>query len=285
MQNVDAFRDAYERNGRNAQATADELGVPVTTLKSWPAYRKLRGEPVAKRPARILFLDIETKPAVAYVWRLFDETISLDQLISPGGTICFGAKWGGERKMHFYSDWEHGHEAMILAAHKLLSEADAVVTYNGDKFDLPKLRGEFLAADLPPPPPATSIDVYKSVRKLGLQSNKLAFVGPFLKLGSKIKHEGFSLWTKVMDGDPAAQRKMERYCAQDVRLLEEVYQKVMPYIGNHPHLGANSAGACGACGSHNTASHKPRRTKAFQIEQIQCQDCGSWQDGKRSKAA
>lgn len=44
MKDVDAFRDAYERNGRNAQATADELGVPVTTLKSWPAYRQLRQE-------------------------------------------------------------------------------------------------------------------------------------------------------------------------------------------------------------------------------------------------
>ena len=38
----DDFRAAYERNGRNARATADELGVPVTTLKSWPAYKAVR---------------------------------------------------------------------------------------------------------------------------------------------------------------------------------------------------------------------------------------------------
>lgn len=32
----------YEKNGRNAQRTADELGIPVSTLKGWPAYREIR---------------------------------------------------------------------------------------------------------------------------------------------------------------------------------------------------------------------------------------------------
>jgi len=39
---ADDLRPIYERNGRNAQRTADELGVPVTTLKSWKAYKEIR---------------------------------------------------------------------------------------------------------------------------------------------------------------------------------------------------------------------------------------------------
>lgn len=233
---------------------------------------------------RILFLDIETRPAVAYVWGLFDVNVALNQLVDAGGVLCFGAKFAGERKMHFYSDWEHGHAGMIEAAHRLFTEADAIVTYNGDRFDLPKLQGEFLMAGLPPPPPPTSIDVYKAVKKLGLLSNKLAFVGPLVTGEGKLKHEGMELWTKALAGDPSALRKMQRYCSQDVRLLERVYDRVKPYIATHPHLGATARDACGACGSRNTQSRGFRRTKASRIARIQCQDCGSWQTGKREAA-
>jgi hypothetical protein len=231
---------------------------------------------------RILFLDIETRPATAYVWGLFDVNVSLNQLVDPGGTICFGAKYQGERKMHFYSDWQHGHQGMVEAAHKLFEEADAIVTYNGDRFDLPKLMGEFLLADLAPPKPPTSIDVYKHVKKLGLLSNKLAFVGPLLTEEGKLKHEGMELWTKVMAGDEAAQRKMQRYCSQDVRLLERVYDRVRPYIHNHPKM--RHGEVCGACGSNNLQSRGWRKTKAFRTQALQCQDCGSWSQGRREAA-
>jgi hypothetical protein len=234
---------------------------------------------------RILFLDIETRPAIAYTWSLFDVTVSVDQIIDRGGTICFGAMWAGEKRVQFYSDWQHGHEEMVKQAHRLLSEADAVISYNGDKFDLPKLQGEFLTAGLPPPPPPTSIDVYKAVKKLGLLSNKLAFVGPLVTGDDKLKHEGFRLWTAVINGDAAAQKKMQRYCCQDVRLLAKVYEKIKAYIPNHPRLGFTPGSACGACGSTRTQRRGVRRTKASFIARIQCLDCGSWSDGTRSAVA
>src|SRR3546814_6067713 len=83
--------------------------------------------------SKILYFDIEWKPATAYVWRMWDENISPDQLIDPGGLLCFSALWEGEKTPLFYSEWEHGHHDMVVALHKLLSEADAVVTYNGDR--------------------------------------------------------------------------------------------------------------------------------------------------------
>lgn len=233
--------------------------------------------------SKILVIDIETKPALAYVWKLFDETISLDQLISPSAPICFSAKFVGEKEIYFYSDWEDGHEKMVAKAHELISQADAVVTYNGDRFDLPKLRGEFVLQGLPPPPPVTSIDVFKAVKKLGFQSNRLAFIGPFLKVGAKVKNEGFSLWAKVLDGDAAAQKRMKNYCIGDTKLTERVYELLRPYIVNHPHLGDVSGQACGACGSHHLQKRGPRRTKAFLIQRLQCQTCGAWQDGARKK--
>lgn len=231
---------------------------------------------------KILILDIETRPAVAYVWRAFKENVGHEQVIDAGGVICAAAKWVGEKKTHFFADWLDDKKVMLQGLHDLLSQADAVVTYNGDKFDLPKLHGEFLLAGLPPPPPLTSIDVIKTVRKLGFLMNRLAFVGPLLGVGDKVKHEGFSLWTKVNEGDPKAQAKMRKYNIQDVVLLEELYFKILPYIKNHPHL-VKGHRKCGACGSPDLQSRGVRRTKSFQIQRLHCQNCGSWQEGARQR--
>lgn len=231
----------------------------------------------------ILVLDIETRPAKVYIWRAYGEqNIGVEQIIDADGIICVGAKWVGKKETFLFSDWEHGHENMIRSIHSLLSEADAVVTYNGDKFDLPKLNGEFLLLGLKMPPMIPSIDAVKTVRKLGFFVNRLAFIGPFLQIGSKVKHEGFDLWLKVLAGDVKAQARMAKYCKQDVVLTEKLYQTIKPFIKNHPHLG-KEARECGACGSNHVQSRGFRRTKYFKVQRLQCQTCGSWQDGSREK--
>ena len=232
--------------------------------------------------SKILVLDIETKPAIAYVWRAWDENIGYEQVIEPGGMICWAAKWIGDKEIFYASEWEHGREAMVDGIHQLLEEADAVVTYNGDKFDLPKLHGEFLLNGLVPPAPITSIDVVKHVKRLGFLMNRLAFIGPLLEVGQKVKHEGFALWAKVLEGNEPARARMKRYNIQDVRLLERLYKKIKPFIKNHPHLGEGKH-ECGACGSNHVQKRGYRRTKFFKIQRIQCQACGSWSEGTRVK--
>lgn len=229
---------------------------------------------------KILILDIETKPITALVWGLFNQNVSLNQIVDSGGILCVGLKWLGEPKVYMYSTWEHGYETMVKEVHKYLEEANAIITYNGSRFDLPKLRGACAELGLAPPPPVSSIDVYTSVKKLGLISNKLAFVGPFFKIGSKIKTGGMELWTEVMAGDKKAERRMEKYCAQDVRLLEVVYNRLLPYIVNHPNIGGGT-GSCRVCTSTKLHRRGRRFTKLLSIARMQCQDCGSWNDGER----
>lgn len=234
-----------------------------------------------KTKPKILYFDIEWAPAQAFVWQMWDQNISPDQLISPGGLLCFSAFWEGSRTPIFASEWEDGHENMVLRLYDLFQEADVLVTYNGNKYDIPKAMGEFLLLGLRPPPPPTSIDLLQTVKKLGFVMNRLAFIGPFLKIGKKIKNEGFPLWTAVMAGDAAAQNRMKRYCIQDSRLLVSLYKKIKPYIRNHPFLGER--GVCGACDGTHLQSRGYRRTKTFRIQRLQCQSCGSWQDGKRER--
>lgn len=231
---------------------------------------------------RLLYLDIEWKPATAYVWRMWKENISPAQLIDAGGMLCFCAHWEGKKEYMFWSEWEHGRTGMAQAALDLLIEADAVVTYNGDKYDLPKIRGEILLAGLAPPPAVASIDVIRTIKGLGFVMNRLAYIGPLLGVGKKVSHEGFQLWKDVMDGSEKARKKMTKYCIQDVRLLKDLYKKVAPFIKQHPHLGATKH-ECGACGSNNVQRRGTRRTKFFTVQRIQCQSCGSWSEGERKK--
>ena len=230
---------------------------------------------------KLLLLDVETAPAIAYVWRMFDETISIEQLIQPSRIICWGAMWLGDKKVE-YADERKGKRTMFRGIHALMSEADGLVTYNGNFFDLPKLEGAFVEHGLGPTPPVAHIDLYQTVKKLGYQSGKLAFVAPFLKIGAKVKNEGFALWRSCLDGDAKAWERMKKYNLQDVRLLDGLYMKLRPYIRNHPYIAATT-GKCPACQSDKATARGSRRTKRLAIQRLKCGNCGFWYDGNRQR--
>ena len=149
---------------------------------------------------KVLFLDIETAPNKVYCWGLWNQNISINQIVEPGYTICFAAKWENSKKIHFHSMQKNGIKRMVKEAHKLLEEADAVVHYNGKKFDIPTLNREFLLAELQPPSGYSEVDLYSAVKKkFRFASNKLDYVSSELGIGNKVQHKGMGLWTDCMD--------------------------------------------------------------------------------------
>lgn len=234
------------------------------------------GDGCMSSPA-ILVVDVETAPSKGYFWRLFDENIGLNQVIEPGRILCWAAKWVGKPEVHF-ADERAGRKAMLTALRDLLLDADAVVTYNGDKFDLCKIRGEMVLAGLGPLPRITSIDLIRTVRGLGFLSNRLEFVGPLLKAGAKIKHEGFPLWTACLAGDKAAWRRMRRYNEQDVRLTERAYKALRPYMLTHPRFDVldKSRPTCKTCGSSKIQLRGWYYTQRGQSQRFVCHSCGGW---------
>lgn len=232
---------------------------------------------------RILVLDIEWRPTKAYVWGPFKQFISDGAVIEDGGLLCVGAKFVGEKGVYIFSEWEHGHEDMIRLSYELMEQADVIVGFNSDKFDIPKLLGEGVVHGIPPVAPTTSIDLYKAVKKFGFFRNSLGFVAPFLGIGRKMSHEGMALWIKVINGDEKAQRRMARYCSQDVRLTERLYLKIRPYIRNHPYLGKARAEQCPSCGGSHSHSRGSVRTRFYQKQRLQCQNCWHWFFGKQTK--
>lgn len=231
--------------------------------------------------ARIVTLDIETAPHLGHVWGLWQQNVGLNQIKAVSHVMSFAAKWYGEKELEFYSDFHNGHEDMVKAAHSVLDEADIVVHYNGTSFDIPHLQREFVLAGLTPPKPFKQVDLLQVARKqFNFASNKLEHVATQLGVGGKVSTGGFELWLDCLAGDEQAWAKMRRYNINDVRITERVYEKLLPWITQHPHLGLYTEdpteNICGRCGS-SRVQKRGTTTTALSVFQIYwCRDCGGW---------
>jgi hypothetical protein len=234
---------------------------------------------------RILLWDLENSPALGEFWGSTYNT-NIIRVLQPSTVICFGAKWYGEKPMLFHADWIGGHLQMVMAARDLLDEADAVISYNGRKHDTPHINTEILQAGLTPPSPYREIDLYQVVkRRFKFQQNRLAYVSQQLQVGAKLQHEGHGLWVKVAAGDVQAQKKMQRYCERDVRLLEPFYETVMGWIPQsmHPNGNLYAAGeGCPFCGGTKVHRRGEERTSLTTYARFQCQQCGKWLRDKKA---
>lgn len=239
---------------------------------------------------KLLHIDIETRPILAYVWRLFgNDSISVDQIKDPTALLCFSAKWHGEKDIMYHSAKNVGtqeYRRMVKKAHDLLSEADAVCHYNGTTFDVPRLNQEFLLQDLPPPAPFQQVDLKRVVSgKFDFTSSKLAFIGPILDCGGKLKNEGWALWRGCLDGDARSWEKMEEYNRQDVVLLEKVYNKLLPWIDQHPNMNMFSdlgRPVCPNCGEATLQSRGVYRTVTQEYSRFSCTNCGRWSRARKA---
>jgi len=233
---------------------------------------------------KILLLDIETSPNLAYVWGIWQQNIGINQIENNGSVLCWSAKWLGEDKIHFDSVKKSDEKSMLGKIHRLVSQADALVHYNGNKFDLPVLNREWLKHGFNPPAPSKHIDLLQTCRRqFRFVSNKLDYVSQFLGLGEKVRHEGHELWTACMRGDREAWKRMEAYNRQDVVLLERLYERLLPWIANHPSHGAHEMiSCCPKCGSESFQQRGFALTQSHKYRRYQCSDCGGWFRGNKT---
>jgi len=230
----------------------------------------------------ILFIDIETTPMTAYTWGLWQQNVSLSQIIDSTEMMCFGARWYGEKKVHFKSLHHHGKQEMLDSVHKLLDEADVVVGWNSASFDSKHLKRELLEAGMMPPSPYKDMDLMRTVKsQFRFPSNKLDYVAQKLGVGAKVQHSGFELWVKCMANDKKAWAEMKKYQIQDVNLLIDLYEKLKPWIKNHPNVALYDGleDGCTNCGSVNLHRRGLARTASSSYQRYQCKDCGKWLRG------
>ncbi len=226
---------------------------------------------------KITHIDIETAPHKVYTWGMFNQMVNIDAIEEPGYTMCWAAKEHGKKKVEFRSVHHHNHEEMTNKIWEILNDTDVVVHYNGEKFDVPTLNKDFLLAGLPPPDPYQQVDLLRTFRRrFRMARNNLDFVSQELGLEAKQSHKGMQLWRGCMAGNNADWNIMRRYNIQDVRMLEPLYIKVLPWIQNHPNMGLyvdHENPVCTNCGSTNLISKGFEHLATQSYRRLRCNDC------------
>lgn len=261
--------------GLTSRQAARELGVGKTSVNKYRSLYGIIPKDGDSAQPKILILDIETKPMKAYIWGPKVDWVSADKIIDHGGLLCFAAKWLGSDEVIFSRS-----NNIVREIHALLSEADVVVTYNGDRFDIKKLNNEFLLAGLGPPRPFKSIDLIKVNRtKFDLPYKSLDYLANRTGLGHKEKHQGFDLWVDCERGVPEAWEVMEAYNKKDVILTESLYVKLLPWLGVSPHIGmlVGRPDACPYCGTDSLILQDESAWTFVQRYQLfKCETCEGW---------
>ena len=236
---------------------------------------------------RILLLDIETCPNLAYVWGKFEQDVIDYQ--SEWHILSFCCKWlGGKtivKALPDYPLYKKNKENDRELAQELwtyLNEADVVIGHNLAEFDTKKANTRFIEHGLLPPSGYQMVDTLKVAQKyFAFNSNKLDDLGKRLNVGRKVKHSGFELWLGCIKGDPVAWKKMKKYNRGDVLLLERIYLRLLPWIENPPNLSFSEK--CPKCQVGTLQKRGFGLTRTGRYQRLQCQNCGSWSRNQHEK--
>lgn len=244
----------------------------------------------SKKTPRVLIFDIETAPLEVLSWGIRDQHIGVSQIKKDRSILCFAAKWLGEKDVMFHGTGgqKDVREDRFICErlHKILSQADVLITQNGRRFDLPIVKGRFLVHGLKPLPDIEHIDTCVMARSMGLVSAKLEYLTELLCPHlAKSKHNSFpgmDLWKACLGMMGASQQKkawreMSDYNKQDVRGTEGVYERLVPW-GNNVEMNAFHEGthyAC-TCGGTEFMRNGLRAKRTGVYTRLQCRKCGRW---------
>lgn len=163
---------------------------------------------------------------------------------------------------------------------KVMETADYVITHNGVRFDWPFFQSRLIRNGLHPSTPIPHGDTALVARRnLKEVDNKLNTLGVEFVKDEKLENGGWELWENCLWNDNQKDLDlMEKYCGQDVLLLEKVFKKLRPFMKNIPNYNLYSVGEqnlCPSCGSTRLSHNGYRSTKTMSYKRLKCRDCGS----------
>lgn len=257
------------------------------TLRS--AFRRSRHyAPSGQRQEnpKVLIIDVETAPILAYVWKLWDNNVALNQIKSDWHLLSWSAKWLGDPpEKTMYQDQRNvknieDDSKILKSVWKLIDEADVLITQNGVSFDTKKLNARFILNKMPPPSHYRNIDTLKIAKKhFKFTSNKLEYMTDKLCVKyKKLKHNkysGFELWKECLAGNMEAWEEMEKYNRYDVLSLEELYHRLIPWDNSIDFNVYNDSEeyVC-KCGSKSFKKRGFFYTNLGKYQQFSCNKCG-----------
>lgn len=273
--------------------------------KTWPQIaklvkftgggKKLRNHYLGniKKPrVKILLLDIETAPILAYVWGLYDQNIPSNMVLENTSMLAWAAKWYGQKKI-YYEDVSkqknfRDDSKLLVNLWKMIDEADILVGHNLAKFDKKKTNARFLVHKMEPVSNSRVIDTLKIARKyFSFDSNKLVDLAKILKLkNQKYSHSQFhgnELWVECLKGNKKAWREMRAYNPQDVIVLEELFNELMKHDNSiNFNVFSESIDPICFCGCKTFTFKGYANTNTGRFHRLKCDNCGHKYQSKQN---
>lgn len=227
-----------------------ETPVSVTKLAE-----RVPADLAKHRELRTLVIDLERVPGTVRAYDAKVNYLPKPMWETLPRTICWAAKWLGERPVEFASVWTHDDDYLAERSFELFNEADLVVTYYGKGADVPWLREQWARRNLGEPAPWTDIDLYSTVRsRFRLPHKSLNAAAEMLSVAVKVDKYDFRVADQAVAGDTKAQARIKRYNIGDIHSTEAVYWSLLPHIKPHPHVAPNryfEQMCCPRCGSND----------------------------------
>lgn len=245
---------------------------------------------MSKKP-KIVFLDIETLmipketlkriPSYgAYPGRGFNGTVS--------SILCFGYKFRGDKQVKCLNAWDYkgfqkdpnDDKELCKAIYEILKDADGFCTQNGRRFDLPVINTRLAKHGLPAIsktiPHIDTKNVFKA--NYSAYDNKLNTIAETFGCETKLENGGWDLWMDMYENKQKSKDLMQKYCKQDVNVLEQVFNKMLPVMKGLPNYNlftTSSARVCPNCGSSKLHIRDTRQLKTGLYQRYSCQSCGT----------
>lgn len=281
LENVVSYANEF-----GVEEASDHFNLAITTIKRY--QRKAREQGVISGSydnPRILLFDIETAPMEFYGWRTGKQYVSEDKIIKDISILSWSGKWLMQDEVfsHKVTPEEARDRDDLEITEKLydvFEDADILVAHNVDRFDSKIANTRFILNGFSPPSSYRTIDTLKVARKhFNFPSNKLDYLSQIL-VGDEKLETSFKLWKRCVNGDSTALQEMLEYNIKDVRLLEEVYLKLRPWIkGGNPNLGLyydDPGDRCPNCGHKGMEEDGYYYTGAGRYIALRCTNCGAY---------
>lgn len=249
-----------------------------------------------KKDLKILFFDIENLHRPEHI---FNSGKPGRFSSRPAGfcgdlayILVFGYKWLGDSKaqsiMATKKDFTGDpltDSTILKQIHEVMSEADIIVSWYGEGHDFPFTTTRLAQAGMYLDQEIKHIDLMKVAKKaFSLSSNRLNNVAKFFNLELKTDIDK-KVWADCWRGDYDALTEMAAYCRQDVEVLHQIYDKLVPLTNRLPHMGVHKGRcaehSCSKCGSTKLEGNGRRVTKLHTYQRLRCLDCGGSTKGVR----
>lgn len=231
---------------------------------------------------KILVYDLEVTPLLGWTYGTYQTNVL--RIERQPIIMSFSYQWYGEDKIHHerlsqrdLKDWSD--KGIAGKLRDLFIKADVVIAHNANRFDNKVANAAFLRNGIAPPSSYKTVDTLAAARSIArFPSNSLDSLGEVLGVGRKSEVKHGDLWYACLMGDKKAWKLMEEYNNQDVSLLVAIYEKLRPFIRNHPNLGdiAQADGACPTCLSTDLKLEGTHARRAGRVQSYSCRNCKRW---------